>query len=488
MRVVLVFLVIASVFSVTAGEIVLVNGRVIKCKGPFEVKGSMVRYYNERDELFQIPLKIVNMESSRKDDSLPVEKAAPEEVADTEPEEGLATLIGDDALRPERSVEYSSTEKKEPDYRTRALKSIYSFDRERFARGISRACNMEDVSLLKELLAEKPHFPLDGELYEGRYQSLPIHIAVRNRNLEIFEILLDHGASPVASYDNGRPLLPTLLEAQTETSLKMAKLLIEYGAPLSEQTSTGEPSFHAVIRNGNAEILDAIIEKGANLELLDESNRTPLHLAIVLKRPKTAMKLVDAGAVLEPFGKTAGALITAVSIDDPRMIAQLIDKGANPNMPDHLGRTPLSNAIGREHCASVRVLLQKGADPRRAAKPDSAFDMFSHGISSVCLDTFLLSLNEAQSGDFLLHAVALGKHPLVKHILSKGVDIDARDEKKDTALILAAREGDLTMVELLLEAGADVYAKGSKGLSAHAEASGPRTDAIKSAIRARFDN
>lgn len=59
--------------------------------------------------------------------------------------------------------------------------------------------------------------------------------------------------------------------------------------------------------------------------------------------------------------------------------------------------------------------------------------------------------------------VIKGDYEGVKTLLEKGVKVDDRDPGQNTALILAAENGYLQIVQLLLAHGADIHAKNIRG-------------------------
>lgn len=69
-------------------------------------------------------------------------------------------------------------------------------------------------------------------------------------------------------------------------------------------------------------------------------------------------------------------------------------------------------------------------------------------------------------GQSLLQVVADGDIDQVKSLLSQGADVNAKDEKGQTALHLAVREGHLALAELLLSKGAEVDVKDKFGWTA----------------------
>lgn len=71
-----------------------------------------------------------------------------------------------------------------------------------------------------------------------------------------------------------------------------------------------------------------------------------------------------------------------------------------------------------------------------------------------------MSVEQLQSK--LLSWVRHKKLPEVSHALHRGVDIEARDEHGNTALIVAAQNGHTALVKMLVDKGADVGAVNGK--------------------------
>ncbi|MGC9057946.1 MAG: ankyrin repeat domain-containing protein, partial [Candidatus Micrarchaeia archaeon] len=66
----------------------------------------------------------------------------------------------------------------------------------------------------------------------------------------------------------------------------------------------------------------------------------------------------------------------------------------------------------------------------------------------------------------LMYAARDGRTEIVKSLLEKDIDVNAKDKWGWTALMYAARDGRTEIVKLLLEKGADVNAKDILGLTA----------------------
>ena len=113
--------------------------------------------------------------------------------------------------------------------------------------------------------------------------------------------------------------------------------------------------------------------------------------------------------------------------------------GADPNVLNDDGESPLFLAVHRGALNIVEMLLEAGAD------------------TSVSLNT----------GDRPLHVAAVdGSHYIGKVLIASGADVNARNSSGSTPLILAARNGRNDFTEMLLQNGADPDMADNDGLTA----------------------
>lgn len=80
--------------------------------------------------------------------------------------------------------------------------------------------------------------------------------------------------------------------------------------------------------------------------------------------------------------------------------------------------------------------------------------------------TLVLFLSCASCDKRLRLATYKGDSEETSQLIAEGVEIDAKDEYGNTALMIAAIEGHLEIVEALVAAGADVNARTTGGVTA----------------------
>ncbi|CAB0037932.1 unnamed protein product [Trichogramma brassicae] len=175
---------------------------------------------------------------------------------------------------------------------------------------------------------------------------------------------------------------------------------------------TGDSPLSLASKNEDQEAFELLLRHGANPNLANAQGLTLLH--VLSKRS---------------FGTDASRLVFKISeeIDQPLQI----------DVRDNLGNTPLHLALRRIKYNVAKLLLEKGADPNLTDADGST-------ALHICVSDF--NDNFAK----LIFEVSDERHRLVR--------VDARDKLGRTPLQLAVTTASPTMVDLLLDRGADLSA------------------------------
>ena len=131
----------------------------------------------------------------------------------------------------------------------------------------------------------------------------------------------------------------------------------------------------------------------------------------------------------KPLSQTDNALIQSAYDGKLAEVEILVAKGAAVNLQDKKKRTPLILAASNGHTPVVEFLLSKGAD-----------------------------INARDSGGqtALLYACKRSFNETAAFLLKNGAEVNVQSKKKGvTALMLAAVSGNVELVRMLLEHGAD---------------------------------
>lgn len=202
-----------------------------------------------------------------------------------------------------------------------------------------------------------------------------------------------------------------------------SRMLIEHGADVNVRTQQGQTALMvAAKRNGNADLVRLLLEKGASV-------KTP--------------------------GDTT--LIPAAQSGDLEIMRMLIESGANVNcISPRLGETPLMYAAASDNVEAVRLLLAKGANPNAGLK----------NLSRVIGGSALATGVGKQTP--LMWAAPTGSPELIRALINAGANVNAQDIQGMSPLMLAvaSEDQDLGVVRVLLQAGANVNARSGRGETA----------------------
>ena len=135
----------------------------------------------------------------------------------------------------------------------------------------------------------------------------------------------------------------------------------------------------------------------------------------------------------------------------------LLVAGANPNTRDEQNNSPLCNASAAGNLESVRALLAHGADVNSRALYDrTALHLAATcRVAAYLLDHGADVNVQDSDGDTPLMGRALIDVDIARLLLQHHATVNARNKRGNSALVRAVDVGALEAVNLLLEAGAD---------------------------------
>ncbi len=187
-------------------------------------------------------------------------------------------------------------------------------------------------------------------------------------------------------------------------------------------------NIHWAAINGTPELMQLLLDHGADIEAKDGQEFTPLLRVAKIGRPSIAQLLLEKGAstsAKQQNGLTA--LNEAASSGNFEIVQYLIEYRADIEARDDKGFTPLIRAAKNGHILMTKLLLDKGANTEAKQQDGST------------------ALNQAASE---------GRSEVVQCLLKHCAEIETRDHQGSSPLIWAAKNGHIAMVQLLLEEGA----------------------------------
>ena len=300
----------------------------------------------------------------------------------------------------------------------------------------------------------------------------PLHLAVRSKDSEIVQKVLDCGGDHNARDRGGKlpihhaaatiwwsnlKVITTLLRSlvddpaqeQSHTSLDAEDAFDRRAAnALQQRDKTGQTPLHIAAAKGTSHTVSLFLEYGMDVTIRDQENRTALDLAV---RAQTRHK-----TEILSQRYVATQLHEAARDGDVACLKEFLGQGQDPNLAGAEGRTPLHYAALFGHVPAVDMLLSNDATV-------SIRDM--RGRTALHLAADSGNVNVVQ---YLLRA---GKNFVLANILallaiifrSEKISVDDKDYGLQTPLHLAADGGHVEVAELLLNAGADIESGSGSG-------------------------
>ena len=255
------------------------------------------------------------------------------------------------------------------------------------------------------------------------------------------------GRTPVANRTDPKAeefasgLLTPLTLAAREGDVEMARVLVSANADINAAAGDGKTALAVAIFNGNYDVASFLVDNKADVNKADAQRFTPLFWSVDRRNMETAPNF--------PWMVTA---------DPMPLIRKMLDAGANPNavvnntprarMREGSPRIVFATALMRAAFAGdldlVKLLLERGADPKIISKDSETMLSAAAGLA------FIHGYHRGKSPEERLQVVML--------FVQLGNDVNWADDYGITPLMAAGNFGSVSIIQFLIEAGADLSA------------------------------
>ena|GEM_PF-6264076 len=279
--------------------------------------------------------------------------------------------------------------------------------------------------LVKIILESKKK--VDDKTYHGR---TPLTLASMIGNKGIMKMLIEKGAKIDHQDNTGMtPLMGTMFSGK-----EAAKILLEAGADMELRDEYGNTALLRAVMGNDLNVARFLIEAGADINAINEKGESALHLIAKNENkdaPEIAKMLMKRGIKMSEDENSIqwSPLFFAQAYHLPEMVRVLVEGGyvGGSKVEDSL--SPFASMVLKGQFDLAEKMLEKGAD---------------------------INQHSLMFGTPLILAVEQKNEKAVKWLIKKGASLDELDRGPmgENALFKAVKNQDITMIKILLKAGA----------------------------------
>ncbi|KAL9082155.1 MAG: hypothetical protein Q9159_006670 [Coniocarpon cinnabarinum] len=309
--------------------------------------------------------------------------------------------------------------------------------------------------------------------------SSPLHLLLQRPDFpeEMLEVFLENGANVrQESKASEQPLVGAAMSGQ----LKAVQLLLKEGpgritADVHDEDEYGKTALHVAAGEGQHEIVDCLLQAGADINHKSHKQTTPLYLATIPKQSETALlilnRLLEHNCPLEEIdqarynGKTVlRQAAMSNSLETVKALLQI------PGMTDRINlcddthkRTPLHVASLMGHEKVVEVLLEKGAEVMNDKKGKTPLQLccerWTSNSDQKCRENIALMLLDKHPDSAMTEPIALftgaamGSYALVQRLLELDANPNVVDDHGWKPVHVARLNNHMRNVQLLEHGG-----------------------------------
>ncbi|KAK9759967.1 palmitoyltransferase akr1, partial [Basidiobolus ranarum] len=259
-------------------------------------------------------------------------------------------------------------------------------------------------------------------------------------------LLGDEGEDSPDLSEEGNNAQDTSIEQSTSSSKNITSpLKVNKSSPVVGITSglpaglpdTYDITIHQAAQQGNLIAIEHLIENGqASVNDRDPQNITALHWAAINNRMAIVQYFVDKGADLNALGGelNASPLQWACRQGLLDVVRYLIENGADPTLKDAQGFNSLHLSVHSNNPLLVLYLIAIGMDINctdeqgHTALMWAAYQGDSYSVDIILRFDPVLNLQDATGFSALHWAVVKCSYDTILSLLSKGIDIELRDQ------------------------------------------------------------
>lgn len=253
-----------------------------------------------------------------------------------------------------------------------------------------------------------------------------------------------------------------LVDAVENRDAEAIQTLLKQHVDVNATSPDGTTALHWAAHWGDLPTVEALLKDGANVTALNRYGATPLSEAVRIGSEELVSKLLDAGADPNTLVTSQAETVLMKASRDGNLgaVKALVAHGADVNAKENFrGQTAVMWAAAEGHADIVSLLAAHGADLNiRSYDRDTKAPKMEAGTPSAPI---------ARGGlTALLFAARQGQMDTAKALLDAKANINSVDSDGNSALVLAILNSHYDLTQMLIDRGADVNLAAANGRTA----------------------
>ncbi|NOU19935.1 MAG: hypothetical protein HOO91_20440 [Bacteroidales bacterium] len=333
-----------------------------------------------------------------------------------------------------------------------------------------------------------------------QFEYSALMLATFHGDFDIASLLIKKGADVNYKNSDGTN---ALIVAAKRGYYNIAELLIKNGSNVNNRTINKSSALFEAVKQLNDSITNLLLVNKAQVNVNNRFNLTPLQYSTGYnllyfklngennideeidtfihhtKANKISEMLINAGAdlnVKDIYGFTP--LLVATQLNNLELVKTLCTAGADPNLASFDRVTPLMYATSMNYSEIARILFKNGAHVNYfsiegnlyllpspdellvinsdSGKYESVSYLIEHGANP--------NYSNEEGVNALMYASDNGSYKIAKLLIEKGVDVNSKPNDGNTALFAAVRSNSDSIAELLIQNNAKIDIQNKNGL------------------------
>lgn len=288
--------------------------------------------------------------------------------------------------------------------------------------------------------------------------ELPLYSALYGKNEPVCQLLIDASSNVKIAHPTGSQYL---LNASRQGTLSVVKFLHEKGADF---VSGNVAAIHNATLGQHVSVIEYLLQHGQDIDFPDSKGATAFLLAVRNGHERMWSFLVEKGANIHALNNSQeNACTHAVLRNQVTALRWLLDRGVRIDQPDSLGRVPLHHAARYNNLEVLKCLVEKGADIHALSNDQANACHWAAGNGKLEALQFLIdqgvdALHVAKDGSNPYHdAINSGSLKCTEYLVNRFPGLkDLPQGNGCKPLTLAAGGGHIAIVDWMIQNGMDI--------------------------------